>query len=99
MDGVLFGFDLAGARLAVFAHPGAHGVKRAIHEALGGEMGFIGEVVESHGSRLCSGWPIAAAQHASPRASLQCVFRMPPRENSAWRGWRLPRRRAKMAAR
>ena len=58
MHSVLFRFDLAGVRLAVFADPGAYGVKGAIHEALGGEMGFIGEVVESHGGRLCSGRPL-----------------------------------------
>ena len=46
VDGMLFSFDLVGAQLAVFAHPVAHGVERAIQEALGGEVGLAGKVVE-----------------------------------------------------
>ena len=50
VGGVLLGLELAGAELAVFAHPVAHGGQRAIHEALGGEVGLAGEVVERHGA-------------------------------------------------
>ena len=74
MGRVLLGLELAGAELAVFAHPVAHGGQRAIHEALGGEVGLAGEVVERHGGFVPSVGAIAAPQHASPRALWQCAF-------------------------
>ena len=67
MDRVLFRLDLAGVGLAVFADPGAHGVKRAIHEPLGGEMGLMGEVVESHGGVSAPGRPLLR-RNMRPRA-------------------------------
>ena len=58
VDGMLFSFDLAGAQLAVFAHPIAHGVDRATHEALGGEMGLAGKVVERQQAWLLQWAPL-----------------------------------------
>ena len=58
VDGMLFSFDLVGAQLAVFAHPVAHGVERAIHEALGGEVGLGGKVVERQQAWLLQWAPL-----------------------------------------
>ena len=51
-------------------------------QALGGELGLAGEVVERHGASLLQVGAVAAPQHASPHSSLQCVFFAPPDEKS-----------------
>ena len=70
---MLFRFDLAGAQLAVFAHPIAHGVDRAIQEALGGKVGVAGKVVERQQAWLLQIGAVAAPQHASLLPPLQCL--------------------------
>ena len=52
MGGVLLGLDLGGAQLAVRADPLAHGGHRAFEQALSGELGLAGEIVERHGAFL-----------------------------------------------
>ena len=59
MHRVLFRFDPGGVGLAVLADPGAHGDKRAIHEALRGEMGLMGKIVEGQG-RFSFAWDVAS---------------------------------------
>jgi hypothetical protein len=79
VDGMLFSFDLASAQLAVFAHPVAHGVERAIHEAVGGEVGLAGKVVERQQAWLLQWAPLLRRSmrrcfrrcNASPRARLR----------------------------
>ena len=56
MDGMLLGLQLVDAKPAVFAHPVAHGVHCAIHEALDGEMSQAGEIVELHRVAFLCGW-------------------------------------------
>ena len=55
---MLFSFDPVGAQLAVFAHPVAHGGQRAIQEAVGGEMGLAGKVVERQQALLLQSAPL-----------------------------------------
>ena len=63
VGGVLLRLDLGGAELAVRADPLAHGGHGAFEQALGGELGLAGEIVERHGAFLLdSGWIAAAAQ-------------------------------------
>ena len=58
VDGMLFSFDLVSAQLAVFAHPVAHRAERAIHEALGGEVGSGGKVFERQQAWLLQWAPL-----------------------------------------
>ena len=87
--GVLLRLDLGGAELAMRADPFAHGGHGAFEQALGGELGLAGEIVERHGALLLihAGWIAAAAQHASAATLLQCVF-WSSRENGT--GGRVP---------
>ena len=76
VDGMLFSFNLVSAQLAVFAHPVAHRVERAVQQALGGEMGVAGKVVERQQAWLLRWAPLLRRSmrrhfrgcNASPRA-------------------------------
>jgi hypothetical protein len=48
VNGVLLGLDLVCAQPAVFAHMFTHGVARTIPQALSGEMGAGGKVIQLH---------------------------------------------------
>ena len=90
MGRVLLGLDLRGAELAVVAHPVAHGGQRAIHEALGGEVGLAGEVVERHGASFLQLAPLLRRSMRRRAPSLQSVFFSPPHENRPCAGGARP---------
>jgi hypothetical protein len=48
VSGVLLRLDFGGAELPVRADPLAHGRDGAFQQALGGELGLAGEIVERH---------------------------------------------------
>ena len=72
VDGVLLGFDLGGAELAVGADPLAHGGHRAFQQALGGELGLTGEVVERQWT--FSLWRCCGAQCLRRRSCCNASF-------------------------
>ena len=98
VGGMLLGFDLGGAELAVFAHPFAHGVSAQSMRPSAANWAWRARSSSVTEASLLRVGAVAAPQHASAPPPLQCVFLAPHGQNSRLvAGGARWRRRAKMA--